>query len=209
MPAGAGGRSTVGGRWHSELVLGYDEIMFRRAIIAALTAGAISLAVLGWVGFWVPIYGDCRITDRLWCYFYTGEGLMRFYCLHGYGGIYLDSPNGFVRMEVWRADGRALRHVYSHASPNAIAPYAVLSPRWQPARRGRRPLVRLYGVRTWMWVPIAILAVYPISTFSRERIRQRVRLVRSRRGQCLDCGYNLTGLPEPRCPECGSAIRPE
>ena len=28
--------------------------------------------------------------------------------------------------------------------------------------------------------------------------------VRQRRGQCLKCGYNLTGLTEPRCPECGN-----
>ena len=28
-----------------------------------------------------------------------------------------------------------------------------------------------------------------------------------KRGRCLDCGYNLTGLPGPRCPECGIVIQ--
>lgn len=27
-------------------------------------------------------------------------------------------------------------------------------------------------------------------------------------GHCQDCGYNLTGLPEPRCPECGTEFDP-
>ena len=26
---------------------------------------------------------------------------------------------------------------------------------------------------------------------------------------CLSCGYNLRGLPEERCPECGSVAKPE
>jgi hypothetical protein len=35
-------------------------------------------------------------------------------------------------------------------------------------------------------------------------VRGPLRIKRRRcRGQCVQCGYSLTGLPEPRCPECG------
>jgi predicted RNA-binding Zn-ribbon protein involved in translation (DUF1610 family) len=39
----------------------------------------------------------------------------------------------------------------------------------------------------------------------RRRIAHRIRLALRKRKipVCMVCGYNLTGLTEPRCPECG------
>jgi hypothetical protein len=53
------------------------------------------------------------------------------------------------------------------------------------------------------WVPpllFLIVAGVPLLWFVQRRYR------RIRRGQCVRCGYDLTGLVEPRCPECGRAI---
>jgi len=54
-------------------------------------------------------------------------------------------------------------------------------------------------------VPIIILvllgpAVWMIASSRLKKTRRR------RQGQCLNCGYNLTGLTEPRCPECGNSF---
>jgi len=54
-----------------------------------------------------------------------------------------------------------------------------------------------------IWFVSACLCAYPIAFFV------IMPLQRGRRrgpGFCLVCGYNLTGLPEPRCPECGAEV---
>ncbi len=62
-------------------------------------------------------------------------------------------------------------------------------------------------VRTWwlgtvvnipLWIPLVVLAVLTAVLWSRDR--------RPPKGFCQRCGYNLTGLTEPRCPECGEVI---
>ncbi|MHC4063107.1 MAG: hypothetical protein ACYSUI_01195 [Planctomycetota bacterium] len=77
-----------------------------------------------------------------------------------------------------------------------------------------RPAPRQWAGITWsrdrvscpLWPSlglVALLATYPTIAFLRGPLRRRRR---RRKGLCLRCGYNLTGLPEPRCSECGKSL---
>lgn len=61
----------------------------------------------------------------------------------------------------------------------------------------------VYGVLLALWGPAGLLAVWPCVAFLRGPVR---RYARRRHGRCVRCGYLLTGLPEPRCPECGTPV---
>jgi membrane associated rhomboid family serine protease len=63
----------------------------------------------------------------------------------------------------------------------------------------------LYGksVSAWAFLPALVVGVvYAIVRARAEFDRQR-RHIRTRAGHCENCDYDLRGLPEPRCPECG------
>jgi hypothetical protein len=73
---------------------------------------------------------------------------------------------------------------------------AIVSPRWL-----------FSGYRSWaLWTFagcfVLIAFVFPIHLRS-----HRIRHLYSH-GRCIKCGYNLAGLPAPRCPECGTSIAP-
>ena len=51
-----------------------------------------------------------------------------------------------------------------------------------------------------LWIPFIFFAAYPILVLIKT-IRRRLR---RKPGHCSNCGYDLTGLPEPKCPECGT-----
>ena len=71
----------------------------------------------------------------------------------------------------------------------------------------------LFGVRTDILRRILIvLSLFLMSWtrvwFLRRRIERSLRLmlVEQRVPVCLDCGYDLRGQLQPRCPECGQGF---
>jgi len=56
-----------------------------------------------------------------------------------------------------------------------------------------------------LWIPLSLLLAYPAVTIVRRALQRRHR---RRMGYCLRCGYNLTGLIDPLCPECGQTFDP-
>ena len=61
--------------------------------------------------------------------------------------------------------------------------------------------VQLNYARFPMWLPTTLLLALPVLVVLTGPLRERRR---QRRNHCQLCGYNLHGLQEPRCPECGS-----
>ena len=61
-----------------------------------------------------------------------------------------------------------------------------------------------YGIFCPGWFGIVGSGTYPLIAFIRGPLR---RYRRRKHGLCVRCGYNLTGLPEPRCPECGTEVK--
>ena len=58
-------------------------------------------------------------------------------------------------------------------------------------------------IRLPLWIVIILFSIYPMVAAARGPVR---RVLRRRRGRCVKCAYDLTGLNDPRCPECGTHV---
>ncbi len=74
-----------------------------------------------------------------------------------------------------------------------------------PSPKARMPLVMMPNtgyVIVPIWFLTLLILAYPFLILIRGPMRRRRRRLRN---ECIHCGYSLTGLIEPRCPECGGA----
>ena len=178
--------------------------MIRNAIIVVLTFAALVTLALAVISFRVD--------------FVTSSGSLE------YGW----NPGGFaVNQECMlflhadRGEFSVIGHHYISPSPQVSRvslDWWVVACRWgavtlrprtvERARNmGREPTSqRLYWqARVHLWLLFVLFAVYPAIAFVRGPLRRRRR---RRLGLCLECGYNLRGLTESRCPECSTEFDP-
>jgi len=87
-----------------------------------------------------------------------------------------------------------------YVSVLTAAPIAVVSILLFPMRTSRSsPYILLLGCSIFLTFAAAFFLFLCVATFVRRGYWPQFPP-----GHCSRCGYNLFGLPSPRCPECGS-----
>jgi|CXWL01.1.fsa_nt_gi hypothetical protein len=174
----------------------WDDDMIRKFLIGVLSLAAIWLTVM-WIAtfIWPADYSLLHIFKK----FNLQNGQCQMHA-----GIFvweLKNPNRrftWVFLEKPNLDPSARpkpAHQFGFLSFMYSANHAV---------PGNPKSPRMHIVAFPASTSVFIAWLYPIACLIRRPLRQ---LLRKHRGLCLNCGYNLTGAPQPRCPECGTPIR--
>ncbi len=149
--------------------------MIRKSIIVFLIAATMACAAL-----WPMSYKD---PNPCYLFHYTDSAEILFLC-----------HRGTLRISHWRES--TVSGSTKSVEQSFLGFGFKVSIRDTPQGRSNR----MHRLILPMWFTSLLLVAYPIVALVREIRRRR----RRRHGFCRKCGYNLTGLPEPRCPECGT-----
>ncbi|MFG0285327.1 MAG: hypothetical protein ACF8R7_12985 [Phycisphaerales bacterium JB039] len=91
----------------------------------------------------------------------------------------------------------------------AVAPIPALAPAWAVTfRLSEGPNALPVGQIVWMLIPVLVWNIEMSVVFAGWSAWRRVHPLPDPAKHCAACGYDLAGLREPICPECGSGVAP-
>ena len=185
-----------------------------------LAFGVIALALVSGVSFLSVVDLPFWLTRSDWLTFHAYHGRFRVFWVRSYGDpidvvSYRDpvhirlsnrpsdlgaaSSRGPIPMPPRQASDVQIRIGTSWQVDNFGMNYGRVFP--MPGNPNARARISFFRVPIWLIAGLLLFIPIRAALFGPIRFRRRIR-----RNRCGFCGYDLTGLTEPRCPECGMAI---
>ena len=160
--------------------------MIRKVVIVGLTA---LMCMVG--GLWVL----SSVNPSAYSLFWGSDAWVEI-------GVVNGDLDVLILHGVGRSNTRTGTHVAVLAVGN-LRRQRGISATHRAFRTSTVPAFRASGCVVPLWCLFILASAVPTSAFMQGSLR---RWRRGKRGHCLTCGYNLTGLTEPRCPECGTGF---
>jgi hypothetical protein len=164
--------------------------MKSKVLVAVLTLGAMATVFLGGVSY---------VVKMRWA---LAEGRNAASIMLKGGRLYI----GYFGDGAWTYDSHAYTsdsNEYKNLRFRELVGFGAYEYTYTAGRQNAAQHERHRYIESPLWFPFVLLSVYPIIRFMRS-LRGDVR---TEKGLCHKCGYDLTGNVTGVCSECGTRIR--